>query len=255
MAQFSRPDADDAIGVWTNSAGTQVNLWSYVDEATADDADFVQNDAPAAGELCDLGLSTITDPQVSTGHVIRWRYRKNAAAGKSVQVTLKLRQGATDIVTRTFSAISEVWTQDNYTLTAAEADSITNYANLNVRLEGIQSGGGAGRTVQVSWVELETPDAPTTRRAEVSWAEFELPLAPRRAQVSWAEFEVPLGPRRAEVSWAELEVPLGPRRAEVSWSELELPLAPRRAEISWAEIEVPSPTSTIRHRTLMHLGD
>lgn len=97
----------------------------------------------------------------------------------------------------------------------------------------------APRRVQLSWAELETPDQP--RRGQISWVELEVPDVgtDRRGQVSWAELEVPDAPRRAQVSWAELETPDIPRRGQISWVELETPDAPRRAQASWAELEVP----------------
>ena len=96
----------------------------------------------------------------------------------------------------------------------------------------------APRRGQVSWSELEAPNAP--RRATASWSEFELPDAPRRGQVSWSEMELPNAPRRATASWAELEVPNGPRRGQVSWAELEVPPADRRGTVSWGELEIPA---------------
>jgi hypothetical protein len=102
----------------------------------------------------------------------------------------------------------------------------------------------APRKAVVSWAELEIPDVP--RSAIVSWAELELPNAPRTAVVSWAEFETPDPPRTAQLSWAELEVPDAPRSAIVSWAELELPNAARKAVVSWAELEIPTaPRSAI----------
>jgi hypothetical protein len=94
------------------------------------------------------------------------------------------------------------------------------------------------RTAQVSWAELELPNAP--RKAVVSWAELEIPDVPRSAIVSWAELEIPNAPRKAVVSWAELELPSAPRTAQLSWAELELPDAPRKAIVSWAELEIPN---------------
>src|SRR3990170_786943 len=45
------------------------------------------------------------------------------------------------------------------------------------------------------------------RRGQVSWAELELPNAPRKGQVSWAEFETPDAARKGQLSWAEFELP------------------------------------------------
>lgn len=98
--------------------------------------------------------------------------------------------------------------------------------------------------IEVSFAELETPDVGTpSNRIEVSWVELEIPNAPNRIEVSWAEFEVDLAPNRIEVSWAEMEFPDEPdNRIEMSWAEMELPEPPgdNRIEVSWAEFEFPT---------------
>jgi len=94
---------------------------------------------------------------------------------------------------------------------------------------------------QVSWAEMEAPNAP--RRGRVSFAELESPNGPRRGRVSWSELEVPTAPRRGQLSWAELETPeplVTDRRGLVSWAELETPTAPRRVQVSWVEVETPN---------------
>lgn len=105
----------------------------------------------------------------------------------------------------------------------------------------------APRRVKASWAELEVPTAP--RRGRFSWAELELPnapISPRRGQFSWTEFEVPNAPRKLYVSFAELEAPNAPRRGQVSWGELETPTAPRKLLVSWAEAEVPTAPRRLR---------
>lgn len=93
------------------------------------------------------------------------------------------------------------------------------------------------RQGQVTWAEMEVPDAP--RQAQVTWAELETPDGARQAQVTWTELEIPTAPRTAIVTWAEAEIPTAPRTALVTWAELETPDAPRQAQVTWAELETP----------------
>ena len=77
MVQFSRPDNDDAIGVWTDEAGGTTDIYTGIDEVVAEDTELIASDNnPTSSEVCDIGMSTITDPAVSTGHIFRWRYQK-----------------------------------------------------------------------------------------------------------------------------------------------------------------------------------
>lgn len=82
----------------------------------------------------------MTDPQSSTGHIIRWRRRKQPASGSNdVNLTVRLLQGSTQITSQADNTIPSTFTDASYTLSTAEADSITDYSNL--RLEFVASGG------------------------------------------------------------------------------------------------------------------
>ena len=52
------------------------------------------------------------------------------------------------------------WTPAAQTLTEGQANAITNYANLSFIFTGREGGGGGATSIQVSWAELNTPDAP-----------------------------------------------------------------------------------------------
>lgn len=93
----------------------------------------------------------------------------------------------------------------------------------------------------VSWVELETPNAPASpTRGLVSWTELQAPFQATRGRISWAEVELPLAPTRALISWGEVEAPTVPTRGLASWAAFEAPLAPTRGLISWVELQVPA---------------
>jgi hypothetical protein len=142
VAQFARPDADTTNeGAWTDQAGGSANLFSTVDEAVASDSDYVRSAVAPTNDVIVFRLSDIEDPLSSSGHVLRWRRAKDAAGGAQIDMTVQLRQGyvnestlGTLIASKAVTAISETFTDDSITLSGAEADAITNYADLFVRI-------------------------------------------------------------------------------------------------------------------------
>lgn len=175
MAQFARPDNDDIIGNYIDELGGNTNIFQSIDESSFDDSDYVNSGTVGAGvEDYNAGASVITDPVSSVNHTVRWRYRKDQSGGRAIEAILQIRQAGVIIVTRNFLDISTLFTQDTYTFSAAEADSITDYSNLNFRLIGKRSGTGGGRELHVSWIELEVPNAgagPSTKFINMSEGE------------------------------------------------------------------------------------
>ena len=146
MAQFGRPSIDqNNPGTYTDQAGGSTNIYLTIDEAVLDDADYVRSPLTPSSSVYVTKLSSITDPVSSTGHVLRARYAKDVAAGAQINMTVELRQGyvsevtqGTLIATRTYTNITNAFTTDAYTLLGAEADAITNYADLYVRVVATQ---------------------------------------------------------------------------------------------------------------------
>jgi len=142
MAQFGRPSADtNNQDSYTNQAGSGTNIFQAIDEAIADDADYVRSPSAPTSDVYVTKLSAVTDPLVATGHVLRTRYAKDVASGATINVVVQLRQGYTNegaqgtlIATRTFSDVSATFAQDSYSLTADEANAITDYSDLYVRM-------------------------------------------------------------------------------------------------------------------------
>lgn len=168
MAQFVRPISTlDNTGVWVTAP-----LWSKIDDSVGSgDADSISADgSPTSGEPFTVDGSTVTDPLSSTGHVLRVRASK-ASGGANYNVVVQLRQGyvneaspGTLIATLTASTIATTATTYTLTLSGGEADSITDYSDLQFRVYGEKNGGGSNRNTTVYDVELEVPDAPTSRR-------------------------------------------------------------------------------------------
>lgn len=132
--QHARPNNDAGSFFWTPSTGT--NLWSLLDETFPDDSDYIQSDVVTdIPESLYLSLSPLDDPLSSTGHVLKLRFGKTEPGGDAVNMTVTLMQDdETEIATRTFEDISDVLTTHSFTLSQAEANTITNYEGLLLKL-------------------------------------------------------------------------------------------------------------------------
>lgn len=142
MPQFGRPSADtNNPGSFTDQGGGSVNIYLTIDEVTADDADFIRSPTSPASAVYVTALTSVTDPVSSTGHIMRMRTNTDLGAQESIDFTHQLRQGyvneatqGTLIASQTRLGVnSTTWTTSTYTLTAVEADAITNYASLFFR--------------------------------------------------------------------------------------------------------------------------
>jgi hypothetical protein len=142
MAQFGRPSADtyNSDG-WTEDDGTSDALYGEIDETSANDSDYIRSPLTPTSDVYVCKLSNLEDPLSSSSHTVRYRYCKDAAGGDQIDLTVQLRQGyvnegspGTLIATvGTHTDISETWTAGSYTLSAGEADAITDYTSLYLR--------------------------------------------------------------------------------------------------------------------------
>ena len=142
MAQFARPSGDLFIETgYTDEGGAATDLYLSVDEVSANDSDYIESpDVPTADAVV-LSLGAITDPAVGTGHIVRYRYAKSAAGGDTINLDVELRQGyvnegtpGTLIASWSHTDISDTLTTASQTLTGPQADAITNYAALSLRI-------------------------------------------------------------------------------------------------------------------------
>jgi len=141
MPQFARPSTDTTRDNWTEDDGTTTSIFDQIDEAVADDNDFIQTQLTPTSDVYVTKLSSVEDPQSSSGHIVRYRYRKDASGGDQVDLTVQLRQGyvnegatGTLIASATHTDISgSAWTDGTLTLSSGEADAITDYADLYLR--------------------------------------------------------------------------------------------------------------------------
>ncbi len=148
-SQFARPSSDVTVGLWTTAP-----LYASIDEVSYDDLDNITSSKNPTADICEVGLSSVTDPLNSSGHIIRYRAKTNVQSGMIVY----LMQGATTIASQT-PPLTTSFQTFTYTLTAVEADSITNYTDLRLRFS---ADGKANTNQYVSWAEFEVPGADTT---------------------------------------------------------------------------------------------
>lgn len=127
--QTAYPTSDVVQGLWLpSSAGSPTELYAMLDEVSADDADYIYTgDATTAR----VALNSVTDPSTSSGHVVHYRCRVYAGT-----LYVRLKQGTTTIATWSHtSADAGSMTTFAQTLSAGEADSITDYAQLRIEFE------------------------------------------------------------------------------------------------------------------------
>jgi hypothetical protein len=140
MVQIARPTTDTTRDNWEEDDGGTTTIFDQIDEAIADDADFIRTVLTPTNDVFVTKLGTVEDPQSSSGHVVRYRYGKDAADGDQIDITVQLRQGyvsegtpGTLIASATHTNVGAFPIAGSITLSAGEADSITDYANLYLR--------------------------------------------------------------------------------------------------------------------------
>jgi hypothetical protein len=140
MAQFARPESPDVtVTGWTEDDGTTDALWDEINEVSFDDATYVKSATPPGANEYETTLSDVTDPLVSTGHIMRWRRRKQPASGSAqINLTVRLMQTTTQITSQADNNLPGAFTDTSYTLSAGEADAITDYTALRIEFVAAQ---------------------------------------------------------------------------------------------------------------------
>lgn len=130
--QLARPSSDVAVGTWTTHSGGTSNLYQVIDEAIADDADYVKSSVTSTTDTeAKFRIQALNDPLMSTGHIVRYRYSKSSSGGDTVNLRVRLydSDGTTVIATAQHNNIGSTWIDGSFTLSGAEADAITGYTS------------------------------------------------------------------------------------------------------------------------------
>lgn len=162
--QVARPDSDPTVR-WVNGIGeepcTDLNSFNCVDEVIRDNNDYIQTIGLGKknSDKQFYTLSDITDPMTSSGHVLRYTITEADVGVNPVELDVILRQGQTVIASFHHENLPTGFTLIEQTLTAAQADSITVYSDLELTLDGncdntCKNSPGNREKIQVSWIEF-----------------------------------------------------------------------------------------------------
>lgn len=134
--EILRPDADSSISDWTNQAGGATGIFGTIDEATFDDADYIQSPLPPSGSVARFRLSDPTAGYtLANPVVVSYRFKKDNTNDQSLTVSLK--QGTTLIAswTHTGAGLTQSFQTVDQTLTAPQFASITDFNDLFVEFQ------------------------------------------------------------------------------------------------------------------------
>jgi hypothetical protein len=127
--QTARPTSDitvtSAVGVPTPGGGSGV----YADLAANDDSHYAEL---SNSGVVEVGFSALVDPLVGTGHTVSYRVEYGGGA-TSGTLAVALMQGATTIASWT-DTLSSSFTTVSHTLTSTQANNITDYSQLSLRV-------------------------------------------------------------------------------------------------------------------------
>ena len=162
--QFAIPITSGNAVNWSEGAGDgdgdhHDELDEGIDSGTPDgDTTYWVNDGTLGSQLTQ-GITSLTDPTSSINHTIRSHWRKSATGGQQIDMTMDLNESTTQKATFDEVDILGTYETSAYTLTAFEANNITDYTDLFMSCQGINVGGGSPKDPICSTQELEVPSA------------------------------------------------------------------------------------------------
>jgi hypothetical protein len=156
--QFARPDEDISKGGWTDTTGGDGDtiLYDEINEVAQNDGNYARSGVIALGssDMWTVGLQGVADPETSSDHIVRVAHRKTGLG--SVTLTTRLLQGNTEIASWSDAMPANNFLVSTHTLTAVQADSITNYSDLKLEFTA-ESGVLLVSNAEISWAEFEVP--------------------------------------------------------------------------------------------------
>ena len=154
MTQYARPDSDVSNnGSWDLSDGS--DLYALIDESSTDDSDYVSVSDPGDADFI-VGLSDVTDPSSAADHKVYYRASDDSAGDGAL--TVVLLETTTARATSLNESMSDSVAQYTFTLSSAEANSISNYNNLRLSFSANDEM-AMGLTVKVTQAWFQCPDS------------------------------------------------------------------------------------------------
>jgi len=110
--------------------GVAVTLFNAIDEVLASDSDYIVSSTNPVNDVCEIRIS---DPGSAPAEPAKVRYRYwRTGSGGSMELRVRLLQGATQIASWTHSAITTTPTTVEQTLTSPQFASITDFTDLRL---------------------------------------------------------------------------------------------------------------------------
>lgn len=131
LHQYMRPDADVSDGLWTDQDGGS-SLFAAVDEDPRSSADYIKSSSAPSADICRLRLS---DPGSLPAVPFEVQYEYHKQGSGSIDLAVRLMQGATEIAAWDHTGISESETVATQELTAPQFAAITDFNALEIEFE------------------------------------------------------------------------------------------------------------------------
>ena len=191
MTQYALPNGNSGVTNWIEGVGDADADWfDELDEGFGagrgsgsgpDDATTAwTTPLHPANEAIEVTLAAVADPLTAAGHIMLGRFAKNLAIGEQIDVTLQLYQTTTLIASVAATGLPSTYSTLTYTLSAAEANAITDYSALRLRAIGNAPGAGTTRRAICSALEFECPSQNLTRGQHIHRSIQHFPQRSRR---------------------------------------------------------------------------
>ena len=128
MTEYLRPNGDISIGGWTDQAGGTSNLYTAIDEASPNNADFIKSMINPVNDRIKMAVSDPTGLIATATR--RVRLGKGVNNATVVNIRLALMQGSTEIATWDYNDVTYGGTDYEVVLTAPQLAAITAPNNL-----------------------------------------------------------------------------------------------------------------------------
>ena len=140
MVQLAHPISDLVTTGWTEDDGDTTNQFQEIDEnfSSPNDADYIKTATPPGSNEYECGLTSLTDPVSSSGHIMKVRAREPVGGGANISLQLRLLQTSTQIKSSTQNPLGSSFTDYTFTLSGPEADAITDYTALRFEVIATQ---------------------------------------------------------------------------------------------------------------------
>jgi hypothetical protein len=129
--QLARPASDISAGSWTPTP-------LHVQLADDSPSVYVQSEDNPDDDMFIVALEALDPPVSLNDHVLRFSYARDVADGDPIDLTVELLQGETVIASDTVTPTTDSWVTGQIELTEQEAEVITDYSNLRVRVTASQ---------------------------------------------------------------------------------------------------------------------